>query len=257
MPFVPASESLSDRLVVNIFGQDKRGKTSLALTFPSPKYYFNFDFRFAELLRQKPALKEGMLVASYLVPPAPKPDEAEQILDQFIEDWEEAINTPGGGTVILDTATHLWELISFVKVGQVMAKRLKLAEEKAKRQGKEFDPDTVLRQMFDFGPANLLMSAILRSVKKTPDMNAAYINRAREVFDERGSPTGQYAFHGWKGTQAAVDVSLEMTMKGFGKAAKMVGIVGTNGFAPHLEGMAFENLDYDQLVAMFLGDSGA
>jgi hypothetical protein len=98
------------------------------------------------------------------------------------------------------------------------------------------------------------MAAVLRSVKQNPNLNAVYINRGREQYDERGSATGQYQFHGFKGTHAIVDVNLEMTLKGYGKNAKMVGKIGTNGFAPWLEGETYENLDYESLVAMFLGD---
>jgi hypothetical protein len=252
MPFVPAEQAMTNRLVLNVWGQEKRGKTSLAFTFPAPRYYFNFDHRYEELLRQHPEWIAGTQVASYSLPPDPSDAEAEAVLDAFMADYDEAVNAKAG-TMILDTATQLWELVSLVKVGKVMAKRLKLAEERAKRQNKDFDPDTVLRQQFDWGPANTMMAAFLRTPKLNPGMNAVYINRAREQYDERGGATGQYQFHGFKGTHAIVDVNLEMTMKGFGKAAKMVSVIGSNGFAPHLEGMALENLDYEQLVAMFLG----
>lgn len=251
MPFVAAEETLADRLVVNIWGQEKRGKTSLAMTFPSPRYYFNFDFRYEELLRQHPEWRQGLQISSHIVPPELELEEAERIFRAVVADFEDAINS-ASGTVIVDTATQLWELVSFTKVGAVQAKRIKMAEKKAARAGKEFDPDDVLSQRFDWGPANNAMGAILRSVKLNPNMNAAYINRGREVFDDRGNATGEFQFHGFKGTPAIVDINLEMTMQGRGKNAQMVAKVGSNGYRPDLEGQAIPDLTYADLKELFL-----
>lgn len=73
------------------------------------------------------------------------------------------------------------------------------------------------------------------------------------MFDERGGATGQYQYQGFKETPAIVQASIEKTMKGYGKNAKLVSRIGPNRFAPELEGMEFDDLDYEMLSAMFLG----
>lgn len=257
MPFKPATEVMQDEaLLVNPWAQEKRGKTSHALSYPRPIYYFNFDHRFKTLLKARPEWKAGLFVESYNIPPDPETDEADAVLSAFESDYEDAINSKSG-TVIVDTATQLWELIGFVKVSRIMEKRLKLAEQKAKRANQPFDPDNVMRQQFDWGAANNYMSAIILSTRENPRMNGVFINRATEKYDERGGATGKYQYKGWKGLPALVDVNLELTMKGKGAAAQIEGTIGTNGYGLQYEGLVLPNPTYDDLKELFLGEDDA
>ena len=44
MAFTPIADiEAKNRLLLNVWGPPKAGKTTLALTFPEPIYYFNFD----------------------------------------------------------------------------------------------------------------------------------------------------------------------------------------------------------------------
>lgn len=259
MPFKPATEATDDdAILVNPWAQEKRGKTTFAFSFPGPIYYFNFDHRYKPLLKSNPDLKTKLHIADYTVPPEPTTDEADEVLERFLADYEDALNS-GPGTTVVDTASQLWELIGFVKVSRIMEKRTKMAEAKWRKNlapgsKAEFDPDSVLRQQFDWGAANQLMSAIILSTRENPQMNGVFINRANEKYDERGGATGQYQYKGWKGLPALVDVNLELVLQGKGKDASIVGKVGTNGYGLQYEGLTLPNPTYNDLKELFLED---
>lgn len=175
-------------LRVNIWGEQKTGKTSFALTFPRPMYYFNFDHGLLELLIANPALKEGLYYQDYLLPPNPTLDQGEAVLQSFVDDWQYALEQPGGGTIVLDTGTQLKELVTFVKMSQKLEEKIKKLSAKA---GKPVDPDTIQLLRPDYAPRNQLMNAIL-SLPSLTDKNVAFVWKAREKYSGNGAATGQY-----------------------------------------------------------------
>lgn len=190
MPFKNATEvdNATLPLRVNIWGEQKSGKTSFALTFPRPMYYFNFDHGLLELLVANPALKEDLYYQDYVLPPNPTLDQGEAILQSFVDDWTYALEVPGGGTIVLDTGTQLKELVTFVKMSQKLEEKLKKLEAKA---GKAVDRDLVQLMRPDYAPRNQLMNAIL-SLPSLSDKNVAFLWKAREKYSGNGTATGQY-----------------------------------------------------------------
>ena len=62
MPFKKLdAEETSQRLLVSVWGQEKTGKTSFALTFPPPIYFFDFDLG-AEAVYQSSRIKKSIML---------------------------------------------------------------------------------------------------------------------------------------------------------------------------------------------------
>jgi hypothetical protein len=108
MPFKKAEDlgSTPLPLLVNIWGEPKTGKTQFLLSFPRPLWLFDFDHGYRELLQMHPELRKDLYYQSYQLPANPTLDQGEEILQQFVDDWYEAVQAPGG-TVGLDTGTDL------------------------------------------------------------------------------------------------------------------------------------------------------
>lgn len=175
-------------LLVNIWGEPKTGKTSFLLTFPRPLHLFDFDHGFRELLQMNPALREGLYYNSYHLPANSTLAQGEEVLQQFVDDWYEAVDAPGG-TVAIDTATDLKSLVTFVKMSQKLEEKLKKLEAKLE---KKVDPDLVQLMRPDYAPRNELMRAILSLPALMDDKNAVYIWKAKEKYTGNGQATGTY-----------------------------------------------------------------
>lgn len=195
MPFTQATDVSVDTLPLrlNVWGEQKTGKTSFALSFPRPMYYFNFDLGLLELLALHPELRDGLYFENYALPPNPTLDEGEVLLQKFVDEWREAAMAAAAdnGTVVLDTATHLKELVSYVKMTQKLEEKIRKAQAMAAKGGKAFDPDMVQLMRPDYAARNQLMNAIL-AIPALANINAVYIWKAREKYSGNGQATGQY-----------------------------------------------------------------
>lgn len=192
MAFKNASEVATERLPLrlNLWGEQKTGKTSFSLTFPRPIYFFNFDHGLLELLAANPSLRDDLYYQDYLLPPNPTLEQGEAVLQSFVDDWQYALESSGGGTLVLDTGTQLKELVTFVKMSQKLEEKIRKLSAKAGPNTK-IDPDTVQLMRPDYAPRNQLMNAIL-SLPSLTDKNVAYLWKAREKYSGNGAPTGTF-----------------------------------------------------------------
>jgi len=115
-------------MIVGIWGEDKTGKTTLALTFPKPLAYMELDiggFNRAKY-RFKEEIAGGNIITkykdrelSYAIPLqiSIQPKAARIIIGvkelwyKFLMDYLNLLQEPGITTIVVDTATLLWELI--------------------------------------------------------------------------------------------------------------------------------------------------
>src|SRR6266542_2778488 len=97
------------RLLVSLWGAAKRRKTSLALTFPSPIYYLDHDFGLEGLGAWIPS---DFHHSQILIPEEFDLDEGKRLLGQVLEDFQDACEAANeaSGTVVIDTATQVWQL---------------------------------------------------------------------------------------------------------------------------------------------------
>jgi hypothetical protein len=190
MPFKKAEDlgSTPLPLLVNIWGEPKTGKTQFLLSFPRPLWLFDFDHGYRELLQMHPELRKDLYYQSYQLPANPTLDQGEEILQQFVDDWYEAVQAPGG-TVGLDTGTDLKSLVTFVKMSQKLEEKIKKLEAKT---GKKVDPDEIQLMRPDYAARNELIRAVLSLPALRDDKNAVYLWKAKEKYTGNGQATGTF-----------------------------------------------------------------
>lgn len=200
MPFNTLEEAVSSassqRLVVAIWGREKSGKTQMALSFPDPLYFFNFDWGVEHHLPRLQKEGREVYVASYLPTTADiSVDDAGAILRAFEQDYTNALSATrkrGGGTLVIDTGTQLWQLVSSCFLEPV----------RAKRKDSQIYP-------FDYGKPNQYYAHLINESKQA-GANIVLVHRAREVYDAAGKPTGKYEMQGNNQTSYLVQIVLKM-----------------------------------------------
>lgn len=124
---------LKQRLIVAVDGESGSGKNRFAFTFPDPIAFLSFDPNYEKALKEARKLGKRVYRKGYSLPIV-KPDgkEGEKIAGVFGDIWDEfavdymgAIRDKAIRTVVIDTATELFELVTYAIYGknvQVMPK---------------------------------------------------------------------------------------------------------------------------------------
>lgn len=228
------------RLVVTSWGAPKAGKSHFALTFPSPIVYLNLDFGVADLQWKFPETEVWR--ADFPVPKlsniagcADLLTQLDEVLDQSCRDLQER----GGGTVVIDTASLLWQLVQKVDLQPHK-------EAKASKSNK--DPEAVKVMQFQYADANLRMSSLLRRVIPCEDVNAVFIHGQSDVYDAGGNPTGAVQAHGWK----AVHGVSQFTLQHYRRDGQFFAKFEVCRPNPDLERIEVANPTYDTFREFFL-----
>lgn len=104
-----APEQLS--LLVNIWALEGRGKTTFALTFPSPLFFFNCDRQCDYLFGQLPETTQIFYESAIPEPGETLTQEvARHLLSKFTALMNLGIQT-GKGSIIIDNGARLWDII--------------------------------------------------------------------------------------------------------------------------------------------------
>lgn len=188
--FNTAPPDLPKRLICSLDGDPKTGKTHFAHTAPEPIFYFTFDRGGREgVANQFPdkAIYEYVIQLPRYDPQTP----AAQLRADFAPLWEDfkvklALSWQvGEGTVVLDTATEMYELIRLARFGKLTQ---------------------ILPR--DYGPLYAEMSSILRDEAYETRMNAIYLHKLGDQYinDQR---TGQRERKGYKEMEYLVQANLE------------------------------------------------
>jgi hypothetical protein len=131
--FTDTDDVPKQRLIVAIDGETGCGKNRLAFSFPDPIAFMSFDPNYAKALAEAKGMGRTVHRATYSIPVI-KPDGKNgekvagamgDVWDQFAVDYIGAIRDPQVSTIVIDTATELFELITYAIYGknvQVMPK---------------------------------------------------------------------------------------------------------------------------------------
>lgn len=221
MSWKKAEKMENDRLIVGVWGRPKTGKTQFALSFPEPIYFHNFDWGIEHHL---PGLTEReVYVANYLTPDL-SAQEAENMLRMFERDYASAL-AQGKGTIVIDTTTQLWNLISKVFLEKIKAKR---------KDGQVYP--------FDYADANAYFQNLINQVKDS-GMNMVLIQRAKEKYNASGQPSGEHEQQGNNGIPYLVQVQLHITKDGESHLAEIEECWNTTA----AEGITLQNPSYSSL----------
>ena len=189
--FKPKKASTQRRLIVQVEGHEKTGKTHFALTAPGPIAYFGLDLGDEGVVEKFLAQGKEIVTPddSVRVPSAiemhlegPRLD-ASPAWDQLKRAYIAACKSPQIRTIVWDTATETWELIRlarFGKLSQVMP--------------------------VQYGPVNAEMRGLIRMAYDS-DKNFVMLHKmkAEYVNDKK---TGKFERAGFNDTGYIVQVNL-------------------------------------------------
>lgn len=114
------------RLIANIEGEEKSGKTDLALSAPEPIYFLAIDPNYEAAMRRfedrEIYVKEFYLdrdSASEQNPVTKRWDPWDAVWQDFNSTFREMVQLAGTGTVVIDTATEMYELARRAHLGKL------------------------------------------------------------------------------------------------------------------------------------------
>lgn len=234
--------SAPQRLVLGIWGLEKHGKSSFALSFPRPMEYFDFDFGIETLDYDE----EGFHYHPFSWSPIGDLEEMEQVLDSFLVQYTQACHrlVGTGGTVVVDGSTQIDALIQAVLIGRVRELR---ARKEEKKVGKKPDPDEVDIHPFDHGTRNAKTQAIYREPLTLPKVNAVFIHKAKAVYDGKNR-TSQFEFAGWNQVPGAVRAMIHLYKDDQGE---FMGEIQSSVYQYHPALRVFAEPSYETLAGIF------
>lgn len=251
MPFIKITpDNLPSRLVLSVCGGPKVGKTHFALTATPPIRYLNLDFGILELLPKFPDL--DIEVAHHNMTDDTNPITFGKLLRAFHADYLWALANTPGGTVVVDTATQLWQIIQKINLDDKMDARAKAFRAKNKR---EPDEGEVRLYQYDYAQANTLMAGMLRRAMQQFTTNVVFIHRTKPVYDARGQATGAIEFQGFGETPAIVQMSVMLrsaklaTPDDNGQGFQVTAKIESCRFDKELEGFDIVNPTFDILAS--------
>lgn len=222
---------LVPNILVSISGKPKAGKTFLSMSFPAPIKIYSFDLG-ATYVRTKFPDKE-IDIKEFSLPVIESEDAqwAEPIWGELMKEYKTDIESGKYQTVVLDTATVVWQICHQA-----------VTEEKNRKKILEIE----------YFKPNLLMSSFFTRAR-LGGVNLVTIQYLAPIY-VKGENTGQFGVDGWKRTEGNVDLVLEMESKtiGEGRAARtqMITLVKDNRFDRDLNGQIFVDTTYDELIAL-------
>ena len=228
------SGSGGKRIIVSIWGKEKTGKTHFALTFPEPIVFLDFDLGLEGVI-DKFGDKRIYWKAYTSRTPELTVADANRMLMEFVDDYQNALNL-GAGTIVVDTATHLWQLIQKVRMDEIKRKR--------EKKGQEVYP-------FDYADANAYYQNLVNAVKSTK-LNLVLLHRAREIYDARGHKTGEFEAQQNNGTPYLVQIVIHLEKR----KHERVATIESCRMYPELEGVSLTNAGYSELVKLLRSNLG-
>lgn len=256
MAFRPSTESAAtDTFFLQVWGLPKTGKSTFALgnrdagikPWPTPIYVINLDFGTDELLtRVDPEVREHLFIADVRAEsPEMTPQVAATQLTQMYKDIQDALSSiakAGSGTLVIDTATQLWQVIQKVDLDAIKRVRAE--------QDKKLFP-------YDYGDANARYRNFMQYLKDR-GANVLLLAHANEVYDARGNPTGDYVPQGNRQNRSLVQGEIMTERTELRLASKPVEHTFTSKVIfmrqnQRIAGAPIKNLDYPTLYKMTYG----
>lgn len=112
---------IKDRLIVSVEGMDKQGKTHFALTAPAPLVFFNFDIGLEGVLHKHLGNGRDIYVQDVRLPAVKDTGDYNYLsaLETFKRAYVDTMAMPEVQSIVIDTATELWELMRMARFGKL------------------------------------------------------------------------------------------------------------------------------------------
>lgn len=185
--FKKATDKIVPRLIASVSGLEKNGKTSFALSAPGPIIYFNLDYGLEGVLCKYTDTKD-IYIKEYRFKKAGNPDSYLNLWTGFVNDYYAAMRSQAR-TIIIDTATEVWELLRLARFG-------KLAQV----------------QSFHYGPVNAEYMNLIRE-GYSYDKNVIMLHKLKKQY-VNDKFSGNYERAGFSNTGFLVQANLEVYRDG-------------------------------------------
>ena len=251
-------------MIFIIWGEDKTGKSTLALTAPKPLVYFQFDIGGKEraMWRFEEEEKKGNIIThnkakkllDYPQPlrrPTMKTEAIKgfrETWNQFLLDYLDALENPKIASVVIDTGTLLW----------TFAAQCVLQEKQELQLARGLQTGEKLRErltQIEYAEPNSRMMAVFQGAK-SQGKNLVVTHHARDEFKAMPTVngieelrTGNREIAGWSklGSIADLVVHTEYKKTKEDKIPSMYATVDLSGVCLQVVGMVFKEPTYDKM----------
>lgn len=238
------------RLVLSLWGNTKEGKTHFALGAPRPLRWIDLDMGVLELLGKFPDLASGsgnFTRAAFNMTEQTDAGTFGQLLKDVHAAYLWALANSDGGTVVVDTATQLWQVVQTVKLYDVEQRRIETW--KQKHRGAEPEPGDVRLYPYDYAAANSFYGGLLRRAMQQHKCNVLFLHRSKLEYGPNGQTTGRTLFQGFNETPAIVQTTIQMTRETGGEK-RFVAKIENCRQNPEWAGLTVPNLEWETLREM-------
>lgn len=263
---------------LSVHAATKDGKTHFALTAPGPIWLINLDLAYREALKNVAAERPGLVVevATHRIGEELDLDDAWVVAPGSNLAMPEPIARPGvilerlrrnrtlfkaiatdyrlaeaeadkvGGTVIIDPASKVWNLVQVIKLDEI---RLRFSGAGTRGKGEAVAPEQAKPMQLDYGEANSLMEAFYaHSLER--DANTIFLHRSKPQYGQNGQQTGRIEFNGFKEANSIPQVMLRLSRTKTGRLAT----VEASRINFNQIGLEIEDPDFELVRAVLLGE---
>lgn len=188
------------RIYLVPWGAEKTGKTTLALTFPAPIWFFNFNYGLEGII--DPFVDKIYKLTNFELTPLSGPQDHIDAYEFFRKKYFEAITycARERGTVVVDNGTQLYDTVKAATLETV-------------RREKYSNKENVKFLAWDYGDANTFMHAVSMAPLQVKGVNAVLIHAAKPLW-VGGESTGLLTIDSWHGVPGAGQVIAQTKREG-------------------------------------------
>lgn len=234
-------------LALSVFGTRKCGKSTFVVgnkaagipSCPQPIYIINLDNSIRELIDKVDEASKAGIYVTTLVPNKPAPLMSDRDWKGLVDKAEQSIlyaaqiTMAEGGTLVIDTATQMWEYIRMAELAPIQRKR--------EAEGKRL-------YQYDYGIANTRMRNLLYMMK--PAGNLVLLHHAQEQFDSNGNSLHTYTYKGFGEVDQIVQTEVQLWVKEYPGTNRVPEHGGTIIYCrqqDNLRGVVLPNISFDLL----------
>lgn len=185
---VQPGETMVYRNIINIFGEDKTGKSHLMLTAPDPNVVFNLDYGLEGMV-DKFVNDKRIYKLDYIQYREVENEEQKRMRENLISDFEDAVLDKEVRTISIDTGTELWRLIRFAEFGE--ENKLMNTHDRGKV----------------YGMLNAMFRDLIRAVYRS-DKNLVLVHHVADEWVD-GKKTGKRVIDGFSEIASLVQTNIE------------------------------------------------
>ena len=231
---------VTPNIICSIAGEPKTGKSHLALTFPAKLVVFSLDVGIDPVLAKfKGKDIEVKMYPLPIIDSVKGTGMGKEILAiwrQMNDDIKAATEDPEVKSIVIDTATALYELARIARAAELGQENL---------------------LQFQYGDVYARMKAIIQR-PRIAGQNLVLTHYLRDKYIKEQN-TGEKELDGWRHTEGEVDLVLVTrrelkTEKGGKKKSIIVTTIKDNRYDLALNGVELEMATYDDLAALVGGE---